>query len=306
MMLRQPVSAASPARAFLAVALIGVLLFANPGCSKQTAAPVTAYLLPHGSNVEVKQGWRSRALVAPRAVQVGDRFVLPEGRTLSVVHVDGRVETVTGPADLRFSSAPERPLGFLAGSLADAGKSVTSPAQPLDQPIRVTAPVGLTRFLKPTISWAARPNTLYDVAIVDPADPAAPPRLLKSTTPPVAFDALEAPLKSALPPDRILMILVRESALQDRVGVSRFLTAPDASTDDLPDAPHDLVAEIVSGLRKPPRRTGDAWLAWQKLPAAWRDSELGRRLQALLAAELGLPDPDADSQESPAPAPTPG
>jgi hypothetical protein len=145
----------------------------------------------------------------------------------------------------------------------------------------------VTRFTTPEIMWIAKANVLYDVAVADPADEAAPARKLRGVKPPVKLEQLESTMRPELTVDRIYLVVVRESAQPDVFGAERFLTADSAERGQLPGTPGELMAEAVRALSKTPARTGDAWLALSRLPPPWQNSELGVRLRAQAASKLG-------------------
>ncbi len=249
-----------------------------------------AFAMPIGEGSRVGGGWFSRELTGPRAFAAGQTLAVQEGSQVRVVYADGRWEDLRGPVKLELSE--ERPRGeavenFLAVPLGElAGLSAEQTMSAVGE-VSVVSPVGVTRFTNPVVVWEARPEIHYDVAIVDPADPMAPPRVAKNVRPPVAFGDLKSPQKRGLQPDRIYEVYVRESDKVDVVGAARVLVAKEGAEGAVGAEPADLLREAVEAMAKRPTRTGDAWLALSRLPEAWRESELGVRLRLRVAMELG-------------------
>lgn len=266
--------------------------------------PLGAYVMPLGEAARVSGwGW-PRTIASPTGVPGGVHLELSEGSSVAVVAFDGGVQRVTGPARIFIPPTPAKPVSVLGAPEAElkASADEAAAAFPPHHGLRVTSPVGVTRYLNPVISWVAKEGVLYDVALVDPADEAAPPRVLRGARPPVALDALEGPQAPRLPADRIFAVLVRESVNREVVGISRFLTREDATLGSPPPAAVERVLEAVDAMKSVPSRTGDAWLALQELPPAWAASPLVRRLRLVIDGQLGLsPAAPAD----PAPGSTP-
>jgi hypothetical protein len=187
---------------------------------------------------------------------------------------------------------------FLAVPLSELASLTPGATNVLAGDVRIFSPVGVTRFRNPVFVWAARPEINYDLAIVDPADPMAPPRVAQKVRPPVAFAELKSPQKRGLQADRLYEVYAREAGSDRIVGAARVLVAKDAAEGALPTAPADLVREAVEAMAKRPTRTGDAWLALSRLPEAWSESELVVRLKLRVAMELGLVDEFARAQEA--------
>jgi hypothetical protein len=257
--------------------------------TRRKSAPV-AYLIPLGSELSVQRTWRSKTLTGPTPLYTGESLKIAGPHRARIVFANGRTEEVQGPSEITApKTLPENSLDFLAPILRRLPSVLAPKSTDTETSIHITSPVGVTRFLDPVISWIEKPNTLYDVAVVDPADPNAPPRILRGAKPPVKVSALETTMRPTLRADRIFGVLVRESVNQNAIGVARFLTSPEATADQPPSSPADALTEALTAMSKTPYRSGDAWLALSSLPEAWRDSELVLRLRWKLAVELNLP-----------------
>ena len=250
-----------------------------------------AYVIALDAEDRAAEDWRpAKAVETVRAFAAGATVRIPEGSRVCIVYADGRVEE-TGATKVTLPSVAEPGReweNFLALSLKEL-VAMASPARSATSgDVHLVSPVGVTRFTQPELSWIARPGTDYDVGIVDPADPMAPPRLLEKTRPPVAFSQLESPQKRGLQKDRLYEVHVRETGSTLMVGLARILVAEDATDAKLPAEPRALLREAVAAMAVKPTRTGDAWLALSRLPEAWAATELAVRLRMRVAGELGL------------------
>lgn len=274
--------------ALFAIGLGGVL--AKIVASRAGKIAPAAYLVALENDTQVRLRWKTRRLATALTLPANAVVSIPQDKKVLVVYPDGRQETVAGPQRIQIPTPAPSELEFLALSLnALAAKPPESETAP-SGPIRVTSPVGITRFLNPTLSWTTSEGTWYDVAIIDPADPAIPPRVAQSVRPPLRVSALESKQGPTLPRDRILAVLVRVKGEVEIGGTNRFLTAQDATNEELPTQPAALLAEAVSALAHKPFRTGDAWLALSHLPEPWQHCELALRLRLRVSTELGLDD----------------
>lgn len=250
------------------------------------------YLVATGGSAGVLIDGKTAPLETTLPVPSGKTVTVPQGSSVTLVYPkNGFTKTITGPDEIR-PDAPARPdkdaVDFLispremlvAGEYLGPGESTGR--------VLVTSPFGVTRFLNPTISWEPRPGVRYDVAVIDPADPHAPPRIAVNMLPPVRVDQLDTTEEKTLTSDRIYNVIVRETGSETQVGAMRFLVSPDATGASLPVAPAGLVAEAIQALWSKPARTGDGWLALSRLPPDWAESELVLRLRMRAAAELGL------------------
>jgi hypothetical protein len=235
-------------------------------------------------------GWRNYALRTTRALPAAKPVKIPAGSRVKLIHPDGGAELIVGPAELQLPAlAPSEPDHFLS-PLSEFLASAKLDNESASSGVVVTSPVGVTRFLNPTLTWIARPGATYNVAVRDPAEPDAPVRIARVVQPPIALAQLITPQRRELLADRIYEIIVGETGSDTVIGGARFLTTPDAAGDtSLPSDPADLLAEATAAMAKKPTRTGDAWLALKKLPPAWAASELALRLRIRVAAELNLP-----------------
>jgi|GEM_PF-2181707 len=286
---------------FLVAALLVAFVLWRNHAGKAALRP-GAFVIALDDASRAGAGWFSeRNVRTARAFLAGRTLEIPKGSHVRIAFPDGRVEDVTGPW--------RQPLGavemgddiadnFLGAPLAKLAEIKAEGSSASAGDVRVTSPVGVTRFTNPTITWVARPETDYDVAIIDPADPMAPVRIAEKVRPPLAFDQLESPQKRRLQVDRLHEVHVRETGSALMIGAARFLVAKDAEENALPAAPADLLREAIEAMGKKPTRTGDAWLALSRLPADWRETELAVRLRLRIAAELGLADEFAQAQES--------
>jgi hypothetical protein len=267
---------------------------------KTNNTPVAAYLLPIDNNSRVKLAWwHTKTLRLPLTLHSGEQASLPANATIKVVHTDtGEAEVITGPKKLilqqKLPSEPEALISPLTEIVTTAKTVVPK----LTGNFTLTSPAGITRYLNPLITWTAREGILYDVAVLDPADPLVPPRVAEKIRPPVALADLATPQRRQLGADRNYEVVVRETGATNVIGGARFLTSPSAQLENqLPTTPVDLIAEATAAMAKKPYRTGDAWLALSHLPADWAKSELGVRLRLRVAADLGLADELAHALE---------
>lgn len=260
-----------------------------------------AFVLALDASSRVRTGLWTRTVGTTLTIAGGDSVKIPEGARVRIITADGRVEDVTGPAARTFAAAGEASAAegaFLQPPLAEMAALVPRVDPVTVGSIRITSPVGVTRFVVPMVSWERRAEAVYDVAIIDPADPSAPPRIGKGVKPPVSVADLVTTQRRRLSADRSYEIYVRESGREDAVGAARVFVAVDASEGTLPAEPVELLTEAVNAMAKKPTRTGDAWTALSRLPAEWAEAELGVRLRLRIAAELGLTDELARAQEA--------
>jgi hypothetical protein len=270
---------------FLALAVIAVVKWRQPA---DRNLPRAAYLVASDGDVFVRLGLRTRRVGATLAVPADKAIALPSGKKLTVLHPDGSSEVLTGPQRIRFPATTSE-FPTLAAPLSQLllRRAIEPPAAGQPVPPTLLSPAGATRFVNPPVVWEDDPALTYDVAIGDPADPAAPPRLKRLAHSPVAFKELESTMPPELATDRLMGAIVRATDRPDIRAVSRFLVTPDATPAYLPKEPADLVREALEALTKSPARTGDAWLALSKLPPGWRRTELVVRLRLKTAADLG-------------------
>lgn len=260
-----------------------------------------AYAIPLDVNSRAGGAWFTPALRTVRTFAAGRTLKIPAGSRVRVVYADGRSEDLSGPVKMNLEVMElrgEAIENFLAVPLSELANLTPVGTHAAAGDVRIVSPVGVTRFTNPVVVWAARPEINYDVAIIDPADPMAPPRIAKGVRPPVTLDQLQSPQKRRLQMDRLYEVYVRESDQEQVVGAARILVAKDAAEGTLPAEPADLLREAVEAMAKRPTRTGDAWLALSRLPADWIESELAVRLRLRVAAELGLMDEFARAQET--------
>jgi len=278
----------------VAVAFIGAAISFGVRAWKKKTAPVlpAAYLVAGGNASSVRINGRPVLLETTLAVPAGATVDVPAGGSVVVVHPkNGYTKTIAGPGSFR-PELPEPPdaneVNFLASPRETLiGAHYAGPGESTGR-VLVTSPFSVTRFVNPTITWEPRPGVRYDVAVIDPDDPGAPPRIAVNTLPPVRIDQLETTQGRTLLADRIYNVIVRESGSETQVGGMRFLVSPNATDAALPLAPAELVMEALDALWSKPARTGDGWLALSRLPPDWAESELVLRMRMRAAAELGL------------------
>ncbi len=300
------VSTGSRARRFVVGLVVALLVVAGvwgwKGHRMELGMQRGAYAIPLDAESRVGSGWFfSRELAMPRAFAARRVLRVPEGARVRVVYADGRSEDLTGPVKVQLPVSALRGEvvdNFLAAPLAELANLTPGAASSVGGEVRIVSPVGVTRFTNPEVVWAARPEINYDVAIIDPADPMAPPRVAEKVRPPVAFAQLKSPQKRGLQADRLYEVYVRESENVNVVGAARILVAKDGAEGAMADGPSDLLREAVEAMAKRPTRTGDAWLALSRLPEAWRESELAVRLRLRVALELGNVEELARAQEA--------
>lgn len=254
--------------------------------------PPAAYLVAAGNSAGIRIDGRNARLETTLVIPAGKTVELPAGTRAIIVHPkDGSMKTIAGPETIRTETAVQSntdKVDFLASPREILiGAQYAGPGESTGR-VLVTSPFGVTRFTNPTIMWEPRPGVRYDVAVVDPDDPGAPPRIAVNVLPPVRADQLETSQERVLASDRIYNVIVREAGSETQVGGMRFLVAPDATAGAMPVAPAELVGEALRALWSKPSRTGDGWLALSRLPPDWSESELVLRLRMRAAAELGL------------------
>ena len=282
------------------LALFGLgFWFWSAGQAKAKQTPTVAYLyaLTPASRVKLTW-WHSTPLATALPVRSGGMVRIPLGQRVGIIYPDGRTDNVAGPVWLRFQQIKPAEPDLFTAPLADVSVVAQAiAARPRDHST-ITSPVGMTRYLNPLITWAAREGILYDVAVADAVDTNAPERTAFGVRPPIALADLQTPQRRQLGVDRNYQIGVREAGSSTILGAARFLTTTDAQLENqIPATPAELIVEAVAAMAKAPTRTGDAWLALSHLPPDWAQSELGVRLRLRVAAELGLPDELAQAQE---------
>jgi hypothetical protein len=260
----------------------------------------TVYLLSVDRTSRVRSGWRTQPLENVLALQAGQVAKVPKGSAVRALYIaDGRSEAINAPGEI---SAPTNPMpdepDFLRSPLREVVGLTLPPASVTAGSIRVRTPAGVTRFTKPMIDWVAKKDVQYDLALLDPGDPAAPPRVAQNVRPPLSVAALETTMRRELNRDRLYELIVREAGSTTVFGGARFLTSAQADGGVLPETPTELLGEALAAMAKKPTRTGDAWLALAKLPAGWRETELAVRLRLFVAAELGLAEEFAEAKAS--------
>jgi hypothetical protein len=268
---------------------------------QKAAGQPGGYALAVDANSHVGGRWFSQPLTTARTFAAGETLSVPEGSRVRLIYPDARNEMLSGKTRVELpagESRGEAADNFLAVPLAELVNVTAVGTHSATGDVRIVSPVGVTRFTNPTIAWAARPETDYDVVIIDPADELAPPRIAKNIRPPLTFDRLQSPQIRALQKDRLYEVHVREAGSTLMLGAARILVAEDAAEGALPTEPVDLVVEAVNAMAKKPTRTGDAWLALSRLPPAWRETELVVRLRLRVTADLGLRDEFVRAQES--------
>lgn len=276
------------AGSFVVALILGVVV-GKYALIRSSKNPPAAYLIPTDDTTRVKLRWKSRTLSVPLTLTANAKVTLPLGKKARLVYPDGRQDTLTGPTQIRIPAPPTSELDFLSASVHQLRAKPLADVHPtVEGAIHITSPVGVTRFTDPVISWIADPKSTYDIAIVDLADEAAPPRILRGVHPPVQVSALESKQGPQLRADRIFTVLIRRVDDISAFGTNRFLTAPEAEGGKFPSEPADLMMEAVTALTRKPSRTGDAWEALSRLPSIWKSSDLARRLRLKVAAELGL------------------
>ncbi|MGC4073838.1 MAG: hypothetical protein QM760_15265 [Nibricoccus sp.] len=285
----------------LALLLLGVGGWIWRAKKMEARARPGAYVIPLEAGSRAGGAWFTQALKAPRMFTEGGTLKVPEGARVRIVYANGSIEDVSGPVRMKLSGAElrgETVEDFLAVRLDELANLTPGVTNAAAGAVRIMSPVGVTRFTNPAVVWAARPGINYDVAVIDPADPMAPPRVAERVRPPVTIEQLKSTQKPRLKTDRLYEVYVRESDNVQVVGAARILVSKDAGDGVLPVEPADLLREAVEAMTKRPTRTGDAWLALSKLPADWADGELAVRLRLRIAIELGLVDEFARVQEA--------
>lgn len=271
-----------PIAGLAAAAAVGLTLWLgsppanNPGTPTDNTVRL-AFVVPQSGEITVATSAGAHSTVLPVPLTGGETVTIPAGREALLLTADGRISIirgryqVTAPAtggarpDPRWFEAPLALLG--AGPAMKRGSD----------DIRVLSPRGATAAREPAVHWVAEPGRTYDVELSDALQPAAPPARVSGVIPPLAFHRL---LPEPLAVGGIYMLRVAETGRPTSEVSGRFMVvAPPANFADGTD-PATVVAAAFQAIAESPARTGDAWLLLQKLPADWRESELGRRLAA--------------------------
>ncbi|HEU5080442.1 MAG TPA: hypothetical protein VFT72_14620 [Opitutaceae bacterium] len=271
---------------FFVGVIVGVVMLFWWRRVPDAATPRGVYLIADHGETFVRVGLRTRRVTTTEAIAPGKTFALPTGKTLRLVFPDGRTENVVGPKRITVPVATTTDFPTLTRSLREL---LGQPAPPQTTSTVITSPVGATRFLKPPLTWEGPKDLTYDVAIGDPVDFNAPARVARSVQSPVAFSKLESTLPPELVADRLMAAIVRATNDPNARAISRFLVKPDATDAELPADPVALLAEAIDALTQKPARVGDSFLALEKLPEAWKKSELAVRLRLMAASAAGAP-----------------
>ncbi len=277
---------------FLICLVLGDLVTALLLARHASRQPNGAYVVADHGPVEVHVGFRSFKINSSLGLRAGENATLREGERATLVLADGTEKPLHHGETFAVPKPAEDPDNLLAQPMrAILSRFLVLPTDnlPSGPRIPITSPVNLTRYRNPVIDWEAEDNELYDVGIADPNDPNAPVRELQGVRPPLSSAQLKSSMPATLPEDRIFVVIVRPIARETPRGVARFLTAPDAQMADLPTDAPALLLEAVRATTATPARTGDAWLALERLPDDWKKSELAVRLRLKLAIALGAP-----------------
>ncbi len=265
--------------------LVGILVIWRPPIANGTP---TVYVICKNAPLTLQPELRASTFTTSRGARPGQTLTLPPGATAFMIKSDGSTHLIQGVETVRIS-APEKELqNIFTTPLPQLLKNLPERVEPTLGQIAVTSPVGLTRFLAPTLTWHAQPNTDYDVAFVDPDDDRMPPRVALRVRPPVKFAQLQTTSPQPIQPNRIYQVVVRKSDAPTVAGFAHVLIHRDASSATLPTTPAELLLEAAAAFAQKPTRTGDAWLALSQLPPEWRSTELAVRLRLRLTADLGL------------------
>lgn len=267
-----------------------VLLFAGKRDDRATKA-IAAYVLAVDESSRLG-GWFARPLNPVSVITEGETVKVPQGAKVRVLFPDGRTEDIEGAQTLA-PTAPARRGEVIDRLLAATSEEIAriefSDTKTVVGDVRLVSPAGVTRFTNPEIVWITRPGAEYELAIIDPTDPYAPPRVADHARPPLKFQELQGPpQRRPLMRDRLYEVHVRERGSTLMYGFARLLVSHEAAEGELPEAPMDLLCEAAQALAKRPVRAGDAWLALSRLPEAWANTEPALRLRMHVAIELGL------------------
>ncbi len=261
---------------------------------------IAAYVLAVDESSRLA-GWGAASLDSVVVVAEGETVKVPQGAKVRVLYPDGRTEDVEGPRSISPAASGLRgePVErILAASPDEIARIEFSDTKSVAGDVRLVSPVGVTRFTNPEIIWITRAGAEYELAVIDPADPYAPPRISENARPPVKLQDLQSPQRPRLQRDRLYEIHVRERGSALMYGVARLLVSHDAAEGSLPEAPADLLCEAAQALAKRPVRAGDAWLALSRLPEAWAKTEPALRLRMRVASELGLAEEFARAKDA--------
>jgi hypothetical protein len=300
----QSVSASRAPRSVWVFATAAVLFFAAGWLWREQTRKggdhAAAHVIALDTKSKIGFGVFAKPLETSRTFSPGRVIRIPAGSRVRIAFADGRIEDVAGPAKIPVAAMENRGElrdNFLHVPLTELTTLDPAESRATAGDVSILSPVGVTRFTNPVAAWATRPGAEYDVALVDPADPMAPPLVMEKIRPPVTFEQLRGALKRNLQADRLYEVHVREAGSDLMVGVSRFLVSKDASAGVLPTEPADRLRDAIDAMSKKPTRTGDAWLALSGLPMAWSESELALRLRLRVTMELGLMDEFVRAQE---------
>lgn len=265
-------------------ACVGAVLWFGPTAGRHQvdldpAASRVAFVVPTDGPITIEGPRRSLTTALP-APLIGDETVtIPAGRSALLLAADGTVTTLRGRAEAKSFSAQTggavrpwfaAPLALLASSpaLTRGGES-----------LRILSPRGATALPEPEVAWVAEVGRTYVVELQDALQPAARPVRVEGAVSPLAFGRLGA---APLVPGGIYVLTVTETGRPASATRVRFMAVAAEAKLDAGQGPAAVVAAAFRALTASPARTGDAWLWLEKLPADWRESELGRRLAVAL------------------------
>ncbi|MDQ5978507.1 MAG: hypothetical protein QG602_1481 [Verrucomicrobiota bacterium] len=255
--------------AAVALALLVWRFDATPNGPAAATGPLVGYLLPTNGAVTLRTPTGESTLTTPNPVRVNERL---ESGTATLLRLDGQMVTVR-PGEVMPAAGAAGAARWLAVPLAQLGGATRGGAT-----WRLLAPRGATVSSEPLIAWDGPAAEKCEVRLICLTNPEEPAGSAKPVTSPLAFARLG---RRALRAGEIYEVSVRSLERDLMLGHARFVVMDGGSeTPGEADDPAALVRQAVAALQAEPARRGDAWLLWQRLPAAWRESELGRRLEA--------------------------
>ncbi|MBI5689964.1 MAG: hypothetical protein HZC55_07665 [Verrucomicrobia bacterium] len=251
----------------------------RPGTGREgvvgAESPRVAYVVPEHGSLIVEQAGERRTVDRPTPLVGGEIIRAPGNQDVLLLTAEGRVRRhPSGEVVVPTGQPPaETVRSWWTTTLATIA---ARPGMRGGGVIRVHCPRGATRMRSPEIHWSAVTGKTYDVELRDQLLPARAPWRVTGVVPPLSLGALQA---DPLVENGIYLLVVAESGRPMTAASVRFLVEASAADPGVEAGPSAGLTEAFQAVAASPARTGDAWLRWHQLPAAWRESELGRRLE---------------------------
>lgn len=235
-----------------------------------------AFVVPRDGAVTIESPAGTRVAELPVPLTGVESIRVPDGAEALLLSGDGAVSVLRGSFHaqvlVRKAAGPGRRWFAAPLALLVPGPAVTRGGGD----IRVHAPRGATAAVEPAVVWESEAGRTYEVELRDALQPSLPPARVQGAVSPLAFGALRS---EPLSRGGIYLLSITETGRRTSTVIERFLVVPPAEHTVDESGPAGVVAAAFRALVESPARTGDAWQLLQRLPPAWRESELGRRLE---------------------------